>query len=189
VSQRADQLFAIVGSPRDDRQPLYLSCTADTENEGHRFGESFREDKALSPPDTVSPTITVFVALAALALAACQGKPEIPLAPYAADYRTKPDFAWIEHQFPLTRADLVRLTPQNVAALDQEAIDQVYARLTAGPIPDGAYEGTFFLAEGGGLGRLREVLAVSRRRPAQAGTSQCCRHAWREGFSRQARLQ
>jgi hypothetical protein len=106
----------------------------------------------------VRPALKVFVALPALALAGCQCKPEIPLAPHAADYRTKMDFARLEHQFPLTRTHLMRLTPQNVATLDQEEIDQVYARLTAGPIPDGAYKGTFFLAEGGGLQRLPEVL-------------------------------
>jgi hypothetical protein len=88
----------------------------------------------------------------------CTARPAIPLAAYGKDYQTKVDFARLEHRHPLTRADLVKLTPANVAVLDQEEIDQVYARLTAGPIPDGAYRGTFFTARGGGLARLPEIL-------------------------------
>jgi hypothetical protein len=42
--------------------------------------------------------------------------------------------------------------------LTQEEVNQVYARLTAGPIPDGPYQGTFFFAEGGGLKRVPEIL-------------------------------
>jgi hypothetical protein len=89
---------------------------------------------------------------------ACGGKPAIPLAEYGTDYRTKLDFARLEHKFPLTRADLMKLTPANVELFNQEEIDQVYARLTAGPIPDGAYRGTFFFSEGAGLKRMPEIL-------------------------------
>jgi hypothetical protein len=89
---------------------------------------------------------------------ACGRRPAIPLAPHGSEYRTKIDFARLEHELPLTRADLMALTPANVALLDQEELDQVYARLTAGPIPDGAYRGSFFLSEGGGLERIPEVL-------------------------------
>jgi hypothetical protein len=106
----------------------------------------------------VRPALKTAASVAALALAACRGKPDIPLAPYGQDYQTKLDFARLEHQFPLTRSHLMKLTPQNVAKLSQEEIDQVYARLTAGPIPDGSYEGTFFFAEGGGLQRVPEIL-------------------------------
>jgi hypothetical protein len=78
-------------------------------------------------------------------------------APYGEDYRTKMDFARLEHLFPLTRRQLAALTPRNLRAMSQEQIDQVYARLTAGPVPDGAFEGTFFSASGGGLPRIAEV--------------------------------
>jgi len=88
----------------------------------------------------------------------CTARPRIPLAAYGKDYQTKVDFARLERRQALTRADLLKLTPANVAVLDQEEIDQVYARLTAGPIPDGAYRGTFFTARGGGLARLPEIL-------------------------------
>jgi len=88
----------------------------------------------------------------------CSRKPDIPFAPSGQDYRAKMDFARLERLFPLTRADLMKLTPQNVARLSQEELDQVYARLTAGPIPEGVYDGTFFLAEGGGLRRIPAIL-------------------------------
>ncbi len=99
---------------------------------------------------------------AALAAAGCsrdEGAPEIKFAPYGAGYETKPDFAQIEHEFPLSPADLARITPANIALLDQEQVDQIYARLTAGPIPDGPFDGTLFFPRGGsGKLRLSEVV-------------------------------
>jgi len=103
----------------------------------------------------------LLVVAPALFLSSCSGcsrKPDIPFAPAGRDYQAKVDFARLEHHFPLTRRDLAKLTPANVAKLSQEELDQVYARLTAGPIPDGPYEGTFFFAEGAGLQRLPEIL-------------------------------
>lgn len=94
---------------------------------------------------------------AAVALLAACGKtepPAIPFAPYATDYAGKPDFAQLEHQFPLTPADLAKITPENLALLNQEQLDQIYARLTAGPIPDGPFDGSIILAEGES-GKLR----------------------------------
>lgn len=96
--------------------------------------------------------------VAASCSGSCVRRPDVPFAAYGQDYQTKPDFARLEHQQPLTRADLMKLTPKNVAKLNQEELDQVYARLTAGPIPDGAYKGTFFFSEGAGLERLPELL-------------------------------
>ena len=40
------------------------------------------------------------------------------------------------------------LTPANLLALNQEEVDQLYGRLTAGPIPDGAYLGDLFFSRG-----------------------------------------
>jgi hypothetical protein len=82
----------------------------------------------------------------------------IPFAPYGEGYASKPDLAHVEHAFPLSARQLASLTPRNLAALTQEEVDQLYARLTAGPIPDGPYRGTFFFAEGGGAKRLPEIL-------------------------------
>jgi len=84
--------------------------------------------------------------------------PDIPFLAYGPAYASKPDLARVEHEHPLKPADLMRLTPQNLETLTQEQVDQVYARLTAGPIPDGAYNGTFFFADGGGVRRLGEIM-------------------------------
>ena len=50
------------------------------------------------------------------------------------------DFAKVEQDHPLSRSDLMKLTPARTSgALEQEEVDQIYGRLTAGPIPDGPY--------------------------------------------------
>jgi hypothetical protein len=74
--------------------------------------------------------------------------PEVKFAQYGPEYQTKTDFAQVEYRFPLGTQDLARITPENLAALDQEQIDQIYARLTAGPIPDGAYDGGILFPRG-----------------------------------------
>jgi hypothetical protein len=85
--------------------------------------------------------------------------PDIKFAPYGEAYGSKPDFARVEYEFPLTPADLEKLTPENLKALDQEQIDQIYARLTPGPIPDGAFEGGLFFPKGAsGDRRLSEIV-------------------------------
>ena len=40
------------------------------------------------------------------------------------------------------------LTPERLAEYSQEEVDQIYGRLTAGPIPDGAYDGDLFFPRG-----------------------------------------
>ena len=86
-------------------------------------------------------------------------KPDIKFASYGADYQSKPDFASIEHSFPLTTAELDKITPRYLSTLDQEQIDQIYARLTAGPIPDGAFDGGLFFPRGSsGKLRLSEIV-------------------------------
>jgi hypothetical protein len=96
-----------------------------------------------------------------LTLAGCGETPPagIKFAPYEAGYASKPDFARVEHEFPLAPADLAKLTPGALKSYDQEQIDQIYARLTAGPIPDGAYEGDLFFPKGiSGKRRIREIV-------------------------------
>jgi hypothetical protein len=80
--------------------------------------------------------------------------PDIPFAQYGTEYPSKTDFAQLEHRFPLSAEHLARITPESLAALDQEKIDQIYARLTAGPIPDGPFDGQVLLPRGGS-GRFR----------------------------------
>ena len=72
-------------------------------------------------------------------------------------------FAWIllefEHDFPLSRADLNKITPDILMTLSQEQVDQIYGRLTAGPIPDGLFRGDLFFTRGDTLStRLEEIL-------------------------------
>jgi hypothetical protein len=94
-------------------------------------------------------------------LAACRTAPPpppVPFAGYGEPYAQKPDFARVELDHPLSAADRAKITPDNLRALPQEKVDQIYARLTAGPIPDGPYRGDFFFADGGGLKRISELL-------------------------------
>jgi hypothetical protein len=86
-------------------------------------------------------------------------RPDLPFLPIeGTDYTGKPDFARVERQLPLTAAQRAALTPESLATLNQEELDQLYARLTAGPIPDGPYQGTAVFADGAGLRRLKEIL-------------------------------
>jgi hypothetical protein len=84
--------------------------------------------------------------------------------------RFRVDFARVENDFPLSRADLMKLTPENIASLSQEHVDQIYARLTAGPIPDGPYRGALFFAQGDTLtSRVEEILGgIPGRLPDRA---------------------
>jgi hypothetical protein len=88
----------------------------------------------------------------------CHREPHVRFAPFDPGYQGKPDFARLEHELPLTLDELASLTPESFDHMPQEHIDQIYARLTAGPIPDGPYEGTIVFAKGGGLKRLGEIL-------------------------------
>jgi len=98
---------------------------------------------------------------AALVLAACS-KPEPPaigFAPYDKGYQTKMDLAQVDYKYPIPPAELAKITPDYLAKLDQEQLDQIYARLPAGPIPDGAFDGRILLPRGdSGKFRLAEVV-------------------------------
>jgi hypothetical protein len=105
----------------------------------------------------------VLHALALLGLLAGCGRDESPppvaFAPSGDGYATKIDFAQLEHELPLRSAELDKITPENLKAATQEQVDQIYARLTAGPIPDGPYEGGAFFPKGGtGQARFAEIL-------------------------------
>jgi hypothetical protein len=96
----------------------------------------------------------------AVVLFGCERAPDVPFAPVQGDdYHGKPDFARVEYDYPLTPADLKKITPKNLAKLTQEQLDQIYARLTAGPIPDGPFDGAVLLPKGGS-GKLRAAEIV-----------------------------
>jgi hypothetical protein len=70
------------------------------------------------------------------------------------------DLARLEHEYPLSRGEREWLNPERLAAYSQEQVDQVYGRLTAGPIPDGTYDGDLFFPRGtDGEARLSEIIA------------------------------
>lgn len=104
---------------------------------------------------------TGLIIFAAIALAACskQEPPNISFAPYGKDYQSKMDLAQVDHKFPIAPAELAKITPDYLATLEQEQLDQIYARLAAGPIPDGAFDGRILLPRGGsGKFRLSEIV-------------------------------
>jgi hypothetical protein len=82
--------------------------------------------------------------------------PDIPFAlethdlhdPDAPGKQNHIDFAELEHRYPLMPADRIKITPENLKELGQEQVDQIYARLPAGPIPDGIYLGGAFFPQG-----------------------------------------
>ena len=79
--------------------------------------------------------------------------------PHGDGYAAKVDFAQLEHDLPLLPEDLKKITPDNLKAATQEQVDQIYARLTAGPIPNGPYDGGAFFPVGStGQARLAEIL-------------------------------
>lgn len=80
---------------------------------------------------------------------AAQGKDPLIFSDYQNVYAGKIDFAKLEYSKRFRTADdakkfkefLWQLTPDDILKMDQEIADQLYARLTAGPIPDGAFFG------------------------------------------------
>lgn len=119
-----------------------------------------------------STPVTRSVIFLALALAACgpddMAAPAIPFAPLVdatikdPDNPTKlfrVDFAKVQQRYPLSRTHLAALSPENVKPLTQEKLDQIYGRLTAGPLPNGAYRSEIFFAPDGSLrDRLSEIV-------------------------------
>lgn len=98
----------------------------------------------------------------AFALGACNKnvpKLDIPFASWDKSYQSKMDLAQVEYKYPIPTVELGKVTPEYLATLDQEQLDQIYARLTAGPIPDGAFDGRILLPRGGsGKFRLSEIV-------------------------------
>src|SRR5918993_5533794 len=58
------------------------------------------------------------------------------------------DFARLEHEYPMSMDERAALTPARLAESSQEPVDQLYAPLTAGPLPDGPYDGDLFFPRG-----------------------------------------
>ncbi len=101
------------------------------------------------------------LAALALSLSGCDqieswfaDKPNIAYAPYGEDYASKPDLAQVEYEHPIPLQELAKITPKYLAELQQEQLDQLYARLSSGPMPDGAFDGEIVFTRGSS-GKLR----------------------------------
>lgn len=108
---------------------------------------------------TITIASGILLLLLAVALVYWWRMPRIGFVDYGEGYASKPDFAEIEHRQPIPLAQLQKLTPDAIQDYDQEQIDQIYARLSAGPIPDGAFDGDLVFPKGqSGDRRLAEIV-------------------------------
>ena len=81
-------------------------------------------------------------------------KPDIAYVAYGDAYASKPDFAQVEYEHPIPLKELVKVTPKYLTSLNQEELDQLYARLSSGPVPDGPFDGEIVFPRGSS-GKLR----------------------------------
>lgn len=81
------------------------------------------------------------------------------VVPKGEGYADKVDFAQLDSDpaYKIPQAALDALTPEEIAGWSQEELDQLYARLPSGPIPDGAFKGSIILAPGAGMKRMLDV--------------------------------
>ena len=114
----------------------------------------------------MNPRTLLFLAVLLTPLAGCEkisswfaGKPDIAFAPYGDGDASKPDFAQVEYEYPIPLKELTKVTPQYLASLNQEELDQLYARLGSGPIPDGPFDGEIVFPRGSS-GKLRAAEIV-----------------------------
>lgn len=120
-------------------------------------------------------TLPLLLLIVALPLTGCErikswfaAKPDIVYVAYGEGYASKPDFAQLEYEHPIAAKELLKITPAYLTTLTQEQLDQLYARLPAGPIPDGAFNGTIVLPKGSsGKLRLAEILGGLKGLAAQ----------------------
>ena len=70
------------------------------------------------------------------------------------------DTARLRSEFALTDAERLALTPDSIRRLTQEQIDQLYKRLSSGPVPDGPFRGDlFFPKDANGDATIGDVAA------------------------------
>lgn len=60
-------------------------------------------------------------------------------------YEKKPDYAILEATMPLTKEDRKLITVDKLKQMNQEQLDQIYARLESGPIPAADFRGTLLI--------------------------------------------
>lgn len=92
------------------------------------------------------------LSLAAVVIGCRTAAPTIGFAPPGTE------IAQLRNDFPLTVPERLALTQDNLRSLTQDQVDQIYARLSAGPIPDGPFRGDlFFPRDRDGRARIREL--------------------------------
>ena len=101
---------------------------------------------------TLTPRVVSLVAFVAMIAACRTAAPPIRFAPPGTEVqRLRTDFA-------LTDAERLALTPEAMRSLTQDQVDQIYARLSAGPIPDGPFRGDlFFPRDRDGRAQVRDL--------------------------------
>ncbi len=98
----------------------------------------------------------------------CGEAREVPDIPFGPTGDAALSFDELESQFPLDETARALLTQENIEVFDQEHIDQIYARLKGGPIPNGPYHGSFFFADGATFRNLSDVGGGLRGRAIDA---------------------
>lgn len=106
----------------------------------------------------VSVIVVAVLAVVLVVIYWLPSPPKISFAPYGEPYEEKPNFALVEQQFPLKRGDLKNITLKELKAYNQEQLDQLYARLHAGPIPDGPFDGEVLRPEDAPMDRIAEAV-------------------------------
>ena len=96
------------------------------------------------------------------ALAADIGPGGVPFADFGRSSNEKPDLAHVDFSVPIPPTVLRELKTDDLLKMNQEQLDQLYARLHSGPVPSGVYDGKIVLANDGGLKRLA-ALAVEMK--------------------------
>ena len=82
--------------------------------------------------------VVSLLAVLAIASACRTAMPSIRFAPPGTDTPR------LRSEFPLSDAERLALSPNNIKTLSQVQIDQIYMRLNSGPIPDGPFRGDLF---------------------------------------------
>ncbi len=99
------------------------------------------------------PALAAILGLAAWTLGSCS--PALPPIRFAPDGTDRDQ---VRRDFPLTDAERNALTPDTMRRLSQAQVDQIYVRLSSGPIPDGPFRGDlFFPRDADGHATLSEV--------------------------------
>jgi hypothetical protein len=95
---------------------------------------------------------TYAVCLLALGAGCHHAPPNVRFAPAGTDN------ARLRSEFALTNDERLSLTPDSIRHLTQEQIDQLYRRLSSGPMPDGPFRGDLFVpTDANGHARLSDV--------------------------------